>query len=140
MVGFLTLLIAVIAIAVTIVLWKLSKDQRDAADRFFSEQAKIIAEKNESVKKVEQRLEQLIYEYEQSLKDTALENKNEVREALDELRREKAILATSIGPSAVYSRRGDLLSDLQAQVQALLAQIVSLDSQSHHPNEDMPRR
>jgi len=130
MVAILTLLIAVIAIGVSIALWKHSRDQREKADRFFEEQARIIKEKNESVKKVEEKLQQLIVQYERQLKDTTIANKKEVQKTIDELRREKATLATYIGPASVYGQPSNVISDLQVQIQALLAQISALQSPS----------
>lgn len=97
MVGILTLLIAVIAIAVSYALWRYSKEQRDKINHFFAEQEKVIKEKNENVKKVENKLNDLIREYEKQLKDTT-KNKKEIQKNIDELKKERARIGVYMGP------------------------------------------
>jgi len=97
MIGILTLLIAVIAIAVSYALWRYSKEQRDRINQFFIEQEKVIKEKNENVQKVEGKLNDLIKEYEKRLVSTK-KNKKETQKIIDELKKEKAKVGAYMGP------------------------------------------
>jgi len=98
MVGILTLLIAVIAIAVSYALWSNSKEQRDRINKFFAEQEKIIKEKNDNVQRIESKLNDLIKEYEKQLKSTT-KGKKEIQKIIDELKIEKAQIGSYIGPA-----------------------------------------
>lgn len=101
MVGILTLLIAIIAIAVSYALWRYSKEQRDRVNQFFAEQEKIIDEKNKQVQKVEEKLNDLIKEYEKQLKSSTKQGKKEIQRTIEELKKEKARISAYMGPVMV---------------------------------------
>ncbi len=101
-IGILTLLIAVIAIVVAYALWRHSKEERDRINQFFSEQEKIIKEKNENVQKIEGKLNELIKEYEKQLKDTKTRNKKEIQKIIDDLKKEKASIGSYIVGRSAY--------------------------------------
>lgn len=96
-VTILSVIIAVIAIFVAWALWKNSKDQKDRMEQFFSEQEKIIREKNKNIQKFELKFENLINEYKGKLKGADGENKKQLEKAINELKKEKASAGAYIG-------------------------------------------
>lgn len=109
MVGVLTLLVALIAMGVAYALWRYSKEQRDRINQFFTEQERIIKEKNENVQRVEGKLNDLIKEYEKQLKSTT-KNKKEVQKIIDELKKEKARIGAYMGPVMVSGGMASTIS------------------------------
>lgn len=92
-VAILSVLVALTAIFVAIALWKNSKEQKDMMNQFFSEQGKIIKEKNGNIDKIEKKFDNLIGEYENKLVDVGTanqESKKQIQEAINELKKEKA--------------------------------------------------
>ena len=100
MVGIVTLLVALIAMGVAYALWKNSKEQKDRATQFFNDQEEIIKEKNENVKKMEEKFGDLIKEYEEQLKG-ATKGKEKIQKIINELKREQARIGSYMGPVAV---------------------------------------
>lgn len=124
-VAILSVLIAAIAIFVAFALWKNSKEQRDRMAQFFSEQEKIIKEKNKNIEEIENKFDNLIGEYEKKLTDSSTadqESKKQIQKAIDELKKEKASagaylvqpsnlqypLSFNMDPAAVYPFQGIL--------------------------------
>lgn len=102
-VAILSALIAIVAIIVAVTLWKISKEQRDQIEKFFSEQEVIIREKNKNIEKIESRFDDLINKYEDKLKafgaaDT--ESKKQIQQAIDELRKEKISAGAYLAPAS----------------------------------------
>jgi hypothetical protein len=102
-VAILSVIIAVIAIAVAFAIWKNSKEQKDKMIQFFSEQEKIIKEKNTNIEKIESKFDKLISEYENKLKDIGTENKEskkQVQQVIDELKKEKISASAYLMPAS----------------------------------------
>lgn len=106
-VAILSVFVALIAIFVAIALWKNSKEQNDRMNQFFSEQEKIIKEKNTNLEKVESKFDGLIGEYESRLKDISLtdkESKKQIQQAIDELKKEKISAGAFLAPVSGLQR------------------------------------
>jgi len=96
MVGILTLLVAVAAIVVSVILWKNSEEQKKRIKDFFDEQDKIIKERNEKDDErrevAKKEFEELIREQQNKLKLAKKQNKKEIEKFINELKKEKASL------------------------------------------------
>lgn len=106
-VTILSVLIAIIAIFVAFALWKNSKDQKNKAEKFFSEQRKIIRENNKKFKLIESKSDKLINEYKKKLESIDKKDKKsraEIQKTIDDLRREKLSAETYLAmPSSEVS-------------------------------------
>lgn len=106
-VGILSVLIAVIAIAVGYALWRNSKEQRERFEKFVSEQEKIFTEQNKirntSVRKAEAQLDELINQYKKRLDSATKEGKKDLQKAIENLAKEKASIGAYIGPTGPVS-------------------------------------
>ena len=106
-VTILAVIVAVIAICVAWALWKNSKEQRDRTEQFFTEQEKIITERNERDDErriaAEREFEKLIEEQQAKLKSAKIKNKREIEKFIDELKKEKASVGkyTTATPNAI---------------------------------------
>lgn len=101
-IGILSLLIAIIAIFVAISIWRHSKEQKDRADKFFSDQEKIIQEKNKNIQQIELKYDKLIKGYEKQQKSklkSTKEDRKEVQRLIDDLKKEKAGIGAYISPA-----------------------------------------
>lgn len=121
-VAILSVLIAVIAIFVAVVLWKNSKEQKDKMIQFFSEQDRIIKEKNKNIEKIELKFDKLISEYENKLNDISVEdkeNKKQIQQAIDELKKEKIsagaylVPASGVQCSPLFSAESGIISSFK---------------------------
>lgn len=101
--GILSLLVGLLAIGVGIALWKNSKDQKELVERFFSDQEKIIQERNAGMKKVQGGYEKLIKAYEDRLEKATSSNKKELQKAIDDIRKEMIGVGSKIGPATTWS-------------------------------------
>jgi len=110
MIGFLTLLVAVGAIIVAILLWKNSNDQKDRVNEFFKEQEKIIKERNERAdklaearrKEAENKFDKLIAEQQKKLESATNKNKKEIEKAISELKKDKASIGVLETPNIPF--------------------------------------
>lgn len=109
MIGILTLIVAVGAIIVGIILWKNSKEQKEQTKLFFAGQREIIEERNNEAKKkldeMEKKFDELIREYEKQLNSATKEGKEKIQEIIGDLKRERATLGAYLGPgtSNIYA-------------------------------------
>lgn len=115
MVGFLTLIIAIVAIGVSFLLWKNSDEQKKRTKEFFDGQKKgleertiiydkILRERSEKAEKYEQSLENLIQEYKTKLTNVDKENKQDIariEETIENLNKSKASLSSYAIPEAI---------------------------------------
>lgn len=122
-VTILSVFFAVIAIFVAWALWKNSKDQKDRMEQFFSEQEKIIREKNKNIKKFELKFENLINEYKEKLKGADGENKKQLEKAINELKKEKASAGAYIGFDSAIQFSPTRFSDLASSISKYAATI-----------------
>lgn len=102
-VAILSVLIAVIAIFVAFALWKNSKEQKDRMVQFFSEQERIIKEKNKKIENLESRYDTLISEHEKKLKYTDKKDTKkmqQIQEDIDELKRERIFASAYLTPAS----------------------------------------
>lgn len=115
MIGLLTIIIAIVAIIVSVLLWKNSRDQKKRIDDFFDRQEEDIKTKREAfdgmLKKREVKLDEyekdldnLIADYEKELKSANKANKTEIKrlkDNIDELTKSKASLGSYRVPEAI---------------------------------------
>ena len=111
-IGILTLLIGFLAIGVTYVLWKNSKDQRERTNEFFVKQEEIV---KQTIKRTEEKFSELIQEYEEKLKGAKKRGK-EIRKIIDDLKRERASVGSHIGPSGPIGLSASAYSALNTPI------------------------
>lgn len=118
MVGILTLLVAVGAIVVSIILLKNSREQKQIQKEFFEEQERIINEKNERedklrkehYEKAEKQFEEIIKEQQAKLATTNKEGKQAIEKEIEELKKQKATLGLNKEPSKVFLENSSVFS------------------------------
>ncbi len=107
MIGILTILIALIAMGVSIVLWKNSEEQKKRTEKFFSEQEKnaekLRKEREIEVKLIKKNLNKLIEEYQNKLLTADKDNKKKIEDAINSLKKEEAVIGTYTFPSNLTS-------------------------------------
>ncbi len=121
MVGVLTFLVAAGAIIFAFILWKLSNDQRD----FLVEQKKKMKEANEGIKKCKLKYDKQIKEHkleydkqikesEEKMKVAKEEQKKDLQDKIDELKRERVSIGLDhISDSMEISRLGSYVSPVE---------------------------
>lgn len=100
MVGTLTLLVAVGAIIVSVMLVRNSREQKEMQQEFFKEQERLIKEKDvlaqERFTKSEEAFESLIEEQQGKLAKENEEGKKKIQDTIDELKKEKAKIGIDV--------------------------------------------
>lgn len=141
LIGVLTLLLAFLAILFTYILWRQGADYKKTFESFLDERRKFIdGETQRTIRHLQITINSVIEDWQKKLETTSGETKMRAEAELEKLRKVREsfsgtdpIQRMAQGMSYAeppYSQPvsggGDLLSDLQAQVQALLAQIAAL--------------
>ncbi|HWO07067.1 MAG TPA: hypothetical protein VNM40_00615 [Candidatus Paceibacterota bacterium] len=148
-VSILTALIAILAIGFTVILWRQGSEYRNTLRSFFDEHRKNADnELRASVEKTRKILNALIYETGEKLDSMSGDTKTELEKYLSELKEMRSSLRVSSDTVADIGRKypnlasalqrdydsvtekggGDLLTQLRAQVHALLQQIDALEN------------
>ena len=108
----LAILFAVLAVAVTVVIYRQSRDYKEKleADRefyknkmaeFLDTQAKIIEERSKTAKELSKKIDESLKEYKKKLEKSSKNQKEEIQKVIDKLELEKLTLKTDVGPLTV---------------------------------------
>jgi len=112
MIGVLAILFTILTIVAAVIIYRQSKDYKEKvqADReqyaknindFLTSQKSIIEQREKQANKVEEKIDKLLKEYENQLKESSKSQKVEIEKAIENLKEEKSLLGSTIGPLTV---------------------------------------
>lgn len=132
MIGVLAILFTILTIVAAVIIYRQSKDykERVQADReqyaksindFLSSQKSIIEQREKQANKVEEKIDKLLKQYENQLKESSKSQKVEIEKAIENLKEEKLLLSSTIGPLTVSPNNFNLATSVSV-----------LGSSNHH--------
>ncbi len=111
-IGALAILFTILTIVAAVIIYRQSRDykERVQADReryaksindFLESQKAIIERREKQAGKVEEKIDKLLEEYKNQLKESSKSQKVEIEKAIENLKEEKLLLGSTIGPLTV---------------------------------------